>query len=113
VSSYTTFDYLSILTSCSASQTGRAHLLLISRTPGKAGGAMGVVTLEGTIKPLLALVTWQADFEVDIIEVTSSFPPVEPRLYLMLILIRKSSLKRSLMKRIDMKTTKVKSGPGE
>jgi metal transporter CNNM len=28
-------------------QTGRAHLLLISRTPGKAGGAMGVITLEG------------------------------------------------------------------
>lgn len=30
------------------SQTGRAHLLLVSRTPGKAGGALGVVTLEGT-----------------------------------------------------------------
>ncbi|KAJ7032950.1 hypothetical protein C8F04DRAFT_1356263 [Mycena alexandri] len=28
-------------------QTGRAHLLLISRTPGKAGGAIGVITLEG------------------------------------------------------------------
>ncbi|KAF8168562.1 hypothetical protein B0H34DRAFT_646383 [Crassisporium funariophilum] len=28
-------------------QTGRAHLLLISRTPGKAGGALGVITLEG------------------------------------------------------------------
>ncbi|PFH46900.1 hypothetical protein AMATHDRAFT_77452 [Amanita thiersii Skay4041] len=28
-------------------QTGRAHLLLISQTPGKAGGAIGVVTLEG------------------------------------------------------------------
>ncbi|KAF9561523.1 DUF21-domain-containing protein [Agrocybe pediades] len=27
-------------------QTGRAHLLLVSRTPGKAGGAIGVVTLE-------------------------------------------------------------------
>ncbi|KAG7441214.1 DUF21-domain-containing protein [Guyanagaster necrorhizus] len=27
-------------------QTGRAHLLLISRTPGVAGGAIGVVTLE-------------------------------------------------------------------
>ncbi|KZP05575.1 hypothetical protein FIBSPDRAFT_714543, partial [Athelia psychrophila] len=27
-------------------QTGRAHLLLISRTPGVAGGAMGVITLE-------------------------------------------------------------------
>ncbi|KZP32838.1 hypothetical protein FIBSPDRAFT_722176, partial [Athelia psychrophila] len=28
-------------------QTGRAHLLPISRTPGVAGGAMGVITLEG------------------------------------------------------------------
>ncbi|KAJ7776549.1 hypothetical protein DFH07DRAFT_951680 [Mycena maculata] len=28
-------------------QTGRAHLLLISRTPGKAGGAIGIITLEG------------------------------------------------------------------
>ncbi|KAG6856742.1 hypothetical protein H0H87_001342 [Tephrocybe sp. NHM501043] len=27
-------------------QTGRAHLLLISRTPGRAGGAIGVITLE-------------------------------------------------------------------
>ncbi|KAF8674490.1 hypothetical protein AX14_005254 [Amanita brunnescens Koide BX004] len=31
-------------------QTGRAHLLLISRTPGKAGGALGVVTLEDIIE---------------------------------------------------------------
>jgi len=31
----------------SYSQTGRAHLLLVSRTPGKAGGAIGVITLEG------------------------------------------------------------------
>ncbi|KAJ7041638.1 hypothetical protein C8F04DRAFT_1079556 [Mycena alexandri] len=30
-------------------QTGRAHLLLISRTPGKAGGAIGVITLEEEI----------------------------------------------------------------
>ncbi|KAG2125826.1 uncharacterized protein EDB93DRAFT_1097586 [Suillus bovinus] len=28
-------------------QTGRAHLLLISRTPGSPGGAIGVITLEG------------------------------------------------------------------
>ncbi|KAF8883824.1 hypothetical protein BD779DRAFT_1538654 [Infundibulicybe gibba] len=27
-------------------QTGRAHLLLISRTPGRSGGAIGVITLE-------------------------------------------------------------------
>ena len=32
------------------SQTGRAHLLLISRTPGMAGGAIGVITLEGNYK---------------------------------------------------------------
>lgn len=29
------------------SETGRAHLLLISRTPGKPGGALGIITLEG------------------------------------------------------------------
>lgn len=29
------------------SQTGRAHLLLVSNTPGLAGGAIGVITLEG------------------------------------------------------------------
>ena len=32
-----------------ASQTGRAHLLLISKTPGVSGGALGVVTLEGKV----------------------------------------------------------------
>ncbi|KAJ7108335.1 hypothetical protein C8R44DRAFT_636674 [Mycena epipterygia] len=32
-------------------QTGRAHLLLISRTPGKPGGAIGVITLEGASVP--------------------------------------------------------------
>ena len=33
------------------SQTGRAHMLLVSRTPGRAGGAIGVVTLEGVCRP--------------------------------------------------------------
>jgi metal transporter CNNM len=32
------------------SQTGRAHLLLISNTPGKSGGALGVITLEDIIE---------------------------------------------------------------
>jgi metal transporter CNNM len=31
------------------SQTGRAHLLLVSRTPGIAGGGIGVITLEGVL----------------------------------------------------------------
>ncbi|KAJ7664212.1 hypothetical protein B0H17DRAFT_952188 [Mycena rosella] len=35
-------------------QTGRAHLLLISRTPGKVGGAIGVITLEDIIEEILS-----------------------------------------------------------
>ncbi|KAF9026831.1 DUF21-domain-containing protein [Hymenopellis radicata] len=34
-------------------QTGRAHLLLISNTPGRAGGAIGVITLEDIIEVLI------------------------------------------------------------
>ncbi|KAF5320299.1 hypothetical protein D9611_011374 [Ephemerocybe angulata] len=34
-------------------QTGRAHLLLISRTPGKEGGALGVITLEDIIEEMI------------------------------------------------------------
>ena len=30
-----------------SSQTGRAHLILVSITPGKPGGAIGIITLEG------------------------------------------------------------------
>ncbi|KAL5534765.1 hypothetical protein ACEPAG_1229 [Sanghuangporus baumii] len=35
-------------------QTGRAHLLLVSRTPGIPGGALGVVTLEDIIEEIIA-----------------------------------------------------------
>ncbi|TFK48051.1 DUF21-domain-containing protein [Heliocybe sulcata] len=34
-------------------QTGRAHLLLISRTPGVPGGAIGVITLEDIIEEII------------------------------------------------------------
>jgi metal transporter CNNM len=39
---------LNLRADLSYSQTGRAHLLLVSNTPGIAGGAIGVITLEGT-----------------------------------------------------------------
>ncbi|KAG9014757.1 hypothetical protein FRB94_010604 [Tulasnella sp. JGI-2019a] len=35
-------------------QTGRSHLLLISSTPGIAGGALGVVTLEDIIEEIIS-----------------------------------------------------------
>jgi metal transporter CNNM len=35
-------------------QTGRAHLLLLSRTPGVAGGALGVITLEDIIEEIIS-----------------------------------------------------------
>lgn len=34
-------------------QTGRAHLLLISNTPGQRGGAMGIVSLEDLIEEII------------------------------------------------------------
>jgi len=35
-------------------QTGRAHLLLISRTPGSQGGAIGLITLEDVIEEIIS-----------------------------------------------------------
>ncbi|KAF9806703.1 hypothetical protein IEO21_08578 [Rhodonia placenta] len=35
-------------------QTGRAHLLLLSKTPGEEGGAIGVVTLEGEHEEIIS-----------------------------------------------------------
>ncbi|KAG0701970.1 hypothetical protein DFH29DRAFT_999739 [Suillus ampliporus] len=35
-------------------QTGRAHLLLISRTPGSAGGGIGLITLEDVIEEIIS-----------------------------------------------------------
>ncbi|KAF8917668.1 DUF21-domain-containing protein [Mucidula mucida] len=35
-------------------QVGRAHLLLISQTPGVAGGAIGVITLEDIIEEIIS-----------------------------------------------------------
>ncbi|KAN0105707.1 protein of unknown function DUF21 domain containing protein [Russula decolorans] len=35
-------------------QTGRAHLLLISNTPGIGGGAIGVITLEDVIEEIIS-----------------------------------------------------------
>jgi hypothetical protein len=32
-----------------SSQTGRAHLILVTLTPGKPGGAIGIITLEGEL----------------------------------------------------------------
>jgi len=35
-------------------QTGRAHLLLLSKTPGISGGAIGVITLEDIIEEIIS-----------------------------------------------------------
>lgn len=63
-----------ILSEPPCSQTGRAHLLLISRTPGFAGGAIGVISLEGKHTRQLVVCSDEADIALpDIIEVCMSF----------------------------------------
>lgn len=54
------------------SRTGRAHLLLISRTPGVAGGAIGIVTLEGRCLSNHGTVLdfYLSGFSLDIVEVS-------------------------------------------
>ncbi|KZP11891.1 hypothetical protein FIBSPDRAFT_755920, partial [Athelia psychrophila] len=86
-------------------QTGRAHLLLISRTPGVAGGAMGVITLEGA-SPL------------------SPSPPSpicsqRPRMLTAALCVvccaqtssRRSSPRRSWTRRTGTRTTRARSAP--
>ncbi|KAG0705238.1 hypothetical protein DFH29DRAFT_908285 [Suillus ampliporus] len=46
-------------------QTGRAHLLLISQTPGIAGGAIGVITLEGDNNFLQEIISEEIVDETD------------------------------------------------
>jgi hypothetical protein len=42
-------------------QTGRAHLLLVTKTPGTAGGALGVITLEGELSGIAFLASADGD----------------------------------------------------
>jgi metal transporter CNNM len=69
LSSY--FSITGHLMNFARSQTGRAHLLLISRTPGKPGGALGVITLEGAegLVVLLYITLILSSNWLDIIEV--------------------------------------------
>ncbi|KAG6333307.1 hypothetical protein ID866_5784 [Astraeus odoratus] len=53
-------------------QTGRAHLLLISRTPGIAGGAIGVITLEGS---------WQEIISEEIVDETDRYEDNQSKKY--------------------------------
>ncbi|KAG2342659.1 DUF21-domain-containing protein [Suillus weaverae] len=46
-------------------QTGRAHLLLVSRTPGIAGGGIGVITLEGDNDVLQEIISEEIVDETD------------------------------------------------
>lgn len=72
------------------SQTGRAHLLLISRTPGQAGGAIGVITLEGVCR----------DFFSKFLSLADSFA-----VCLLKISLRRSSRKKLSMRQINSAIT--------
>lgn len=71
------------------SQTGRAHLLLISKTPGVGGGAIGVITLEDVIEVAFCLCLVMCIAE---------------------LFTRKSYLRRLWMRRIDMRTIIISGG---
>ncbi|KAH9487417.1 hypothetical protein JR316_0001492 [Psilocybe cubensis] len=49
-------------------QTGRAHLILISRTPGKIGGALGIITLEVHVRYLQEIISEEIVDETDMYE---------------------------------------------
>ena len=85
------------------SQTGRAHLLLLSKTPGGAGGAIGVITLEGGHSPIpYSRLTDVCCFAPDIIEVGRI---VHGGLCSIDLGFRKLSPRKSLTRQTDMRTT--------
>jgi len=87
-----------------SSQTGRAHLLLISLSPGIEGGALGVVTLEGMPNYPIRRTLLISPGAVDIIEVRAKlFSVNQPRAN---HAHRKWSQKRSSMRLTDGLTTR-------
>lgn len=62
-------------------QTGRAHLLLISETPGQRGGAIGIVSCESSVALVCALLTIAVEDLIEEIigEEIVSFSPHPPK----------------------------------